>query len=104
MQVGIFNKKSTILLDDLVKISHLSDRIKGFCRSSVVLGDIPALTVNNHEAINIRMGKKIDVSIKDDKLLKSLHSKEIISVNNNKELIAIGYIQNSFFKPRKVFN
>ena len=103
-EVGIFKEKNSILLDDLLKISHLSEGIKGFYHSSVVLDDIPALTVNNEAICDIRMGKKINVSYLSDNTLKEFHFKKFVRVNNNNELIALGNIQNNFFIPKKVFN
>ena len=103
-EVGIFKEKNSILLDDLLKISHLSKGIKGFYHSSVVLDDIPALTVNNSEKTDIRMGKKIYISFLNENFFKKLYQKEIICAKNNEELIALGYLQNGFFKPTKVFN
>ena len=104
LKVGIFDYKNTILLDDLLKIGHLSSGIKGFYHSSVVLDNIPALTVNNEAICDIRMGKKINVSYLSDNTLKEFHFKKFVRVNNNNGLIALGNIQNNFFIPKKVFN
>ena len=103
-EVGIFKEKNSILLDDLLKISHLSQGIKGFYHSSVVLDDIPALTVNNSEITDIRMGKKIYISFLNENFFKKFNQREIVYAKNNEELIALGYLQNGFFKPTKVFN
>ena len=102
-KVANFIEKNSILLDDLLKLSHLSDGIKGFYHSAVVLDDIPALTVNNVEKTNIRMGKKINISFLYENSFKEFQSKEIVYAKNNNELIALGYIENNFFKPKKVF-
>ena len=103
-KVGIFNVTNSILLDDLLKISHLSEGIKGFYHSSVVLDDIPALTVNNSEKTDIRMGKKIYISFINENFLKKLNQREIVCAKNDGELIALGYLHDGFFKPKKVFN
>ena len=103
-EVGIFKEKNSILLDDLLKISHLSRGIKGFYHSSVVLDDIPALTVNNSEKTDIRMGKKIYISFLNENFFKKLNQEEIVYAKNNEEIIALGYLKNGFFKPKKVFN
>ena len=103
-EVGIFKEKNSILLDDLLKISHLSEGIKGFYHSSVVLDDIPALTVNNSEKTDIRMGKKIYISFINENFLKKLNQSEVVCAKNNEELIALGYLHDGFFKPTKVFN
>ena len=68
-----------------------------------MLADIPALTVDESDVLNIRMGRKIDISFLSEQSLKKLHSKEIIFVQQHKELIALGNIQGNFFKPKKVF-
>ena len=82
-KVGIFNVTNSILLDDLLKISHLSEGIKGFYHSSVVLDDIPALTVNNEAISDIRMGKKINVSYLSDNTLKELKLYENNLISGN---------------------
>ena len=102
-QVGIFNEKNTILLDDLLKISHLSSHIKGFYHSLEVLDDIPALALSDKDITNVRMGKKIDISFLSKSTLEELNRKKIVYIKNCLELIAIGCIQNDFFKPTKVF-
>ena len=102
-EVGFFNKKNSILLDDLLKISHLTSGIKGFYHSSVVLDDIPALTVNNAEMADIRMGKKINTSLFYENSFKEFKTKKIVYAKNKEELVALGYIENNFFKPKKVF-
>ena len=100
-EVGIFNEKNSILLDDLLKIRHLSSSINGYFHSTVVLDDIPALTVDDSEISEIRMGKKIEISFLEQNKLK--FRKDIYAKKNN-EIIAFGYIENNFFKPKKVFN
>lgn len=75
-QVGIFNEKNTILLDDLLKISHLSSQIKGFYHSLEVLDDIPALALSDKDITNVRMGKKIDISFLSKSTLEELNRKK----------------------------
>tara|TARA_Y100000590_G_scaffold468979_1_gene654226 strand:- start:5625 stop:6530 length:906 start_codon:yes stop_codon:yes gene_type:complete len=102
-KVGIFTKNNTILLDDLIKISHLSSAIKGFYHISKVLDDIPALEVNNAEVLSIKMGKKVDISFLSKSFYKKLNLEEFVYIKNNDELVALGHVQNNFFKPKKVF-
>ena len=102
-KVGIFTKNNTILLDDLIKISHLSSAIKGFYHISKVLDDIPALEVNNAEVLSIKMGKKVDISFLSKNFYKKLNLEEFVYLKNNDELVALGHVQNNFFKPKKVF-
>ena len=102
-KVGIFTKNNTILLDDLIKISHLSSAIKGFYHISKVLDDIPALEVNNAEVLSIKMGKKVDISFLSKNFYKKLNLEEFVYIKNNDELVALGHVQNNFFKPKKVF-
>ena len=102
-KVGIFTKNNTILLDDLIKISHLSSAIKGFYHISKVLDDIPALEVNNAEVLSIKMGKKVDISFLSKSFYKKLNLEEFVYLKNNDELVALGHVQNNFFKPKKVF-
>ena len=102
-KVGIFTKNNTILLDDLIKISHLSSAIKGFYHISKVLDDIPALEVNNAEVLSIKMGKKVDISFLSKNFYRKLNLEEFVYIKNNDELVALGHVQNNFFKPKKVF-
>ena len=102
LEVGFFTLNNTILLDDLLKISHLSSRINGFFNSAVVLDDIPALTVKDEEISNISMGRKIDISHLNQKLLNIFHSAEIIYTQANNNLIALGKVKDNFFEPKKV--
>jgi len=102
LEVGIFRLNNTILLDDLLKISHLSSRINGFFYSAVVLDDIPALTVKDEEISDISMGKKIDISYLNQKSLNVFHSAEIIYAKANNNLVALGRVKDNFFEPKKV--
>ena len=102
-KVGIFTKNNTILLDDLLKISHLSSAIKGFYHISKVLDDIPALEVNDAEVLSIRMGKKVDISFLSKNFYEKLNLEKFVCIKNNNELVALGHVQNNFFKPKKVF-
>ncbi len=102
-KAGIFTKNNTILLDDLIKISHLSSAIKGFYHISKVLDDIPALEVNNAEVLSIKMGKKVDISFLSKNFYRKLNLEEFVYIKNNDELVALGHVQNNFFKPKKVF-
>ena len=51
-----------------------------------------------------RMGKKIYISFLNENFFKKLNQREIVYAKNDEELIALGYLQNGFFKPTKVFN
>ena len=68
-----------------------------------MLDDIPALTLNDKEVLSVRMGRKIQVSFLDNQIFKKLRSKEIVCAKQNNEVIAIGHIQDNFFKPVRVF-
>tara|TARA_B100001123_G_C15220685_1_gene991130 strand:+ start:400 stop:1317 length:918 start_codon:yes stop_codon:yes gene_type:complete len=103
LKVGIFEKKNTILLDDLLKLSHLSKEFNFFYKSAEVLDDIPALTVKNDEVLEIKMGRKINISFLSEKTFNNFHSKKFIFAKKNSDLIALGYIQGNFFRPKKVF-
>ena len=102
-EVGIFNEKNAILLDDLLKIRHLSSEINGYFHSIDVLDDIPALRVNDEQILNIRMGKKIEISFLELKILKKIESKKLIYASKGNQVIALGIVENNFFKPKKVF-
>ena len=102
LKVGKFNKKNSILLDDLLKMSQMAYGIKGFHSSISVLDDIPAFEVNNNEMLeNISQGKKIRVDNFLTKPIVLCNSKNYFATNNGK-VISLGEIEGLFFKPKKV--
>ena len=103
-EVGIFNEKNSILLDDLLKIRHLSPEIKGYFKSTVMLDDIPAFNVNDKEISEIQKGKEISISNLEHSFSNEIKTKTktLVYAQKNKEVVALGYIENNFFKPKKV--
>ena len=102
LKVGKFNKKNSILLDDLLKMSQMAYGIKGFHSSISVLDDIPAFEINNNEMLeNISQGKKIKVDSFLTKPIVLCNRKNYFATNNCK-VISLGEIEGLFFKPKKV--
>ena len=102
LKVGKFNKKNSILLDDLLKMSQMAYGIKGFHSSISVLDDIPAFEINNNEMLeNISQGKKIKVDSFLTKPIVLCNRKNYFATNNGK-VISLGEIEGLFFKPKKV--
>ncbi|MBG77363.1 MAG: tRNA pseudouridine synthase B [Alphaproteobacteria bacterium MarineAlpha5_Bin12] len=101
-EVGIFNEKNSILLDDLLKIGHLSPEIKGYFKSTVMLDDIPAFNVNDREISEIQKGKEISISNLEHSFSNEVKTENLVYAQKNKEVVALGYIENNFFKPKKV--
>ena len=102
LKVGKFNKKNSILLDDLLKMSQMAYGIKGFHSSISVLDDIPAFEINNDDMLeNISQGKKIKV---DSFLTRPivLSNQQNYFATKNGKIISLGTIDGLFFKPKKV--
>jgi len=103
-KVGKFKEKNSILLDDLLKISQMSQRIKGFYPSIFMLDDIPALEVDKDEILqDIYHGKKVKINFFN--FTNSLNQKEknTYIVKKKDYVVSIGEIYEDYFKPKKVF-
>ena len=103
-KVGKFTKKTTILLDDLLKIGQ-SEFEFNFIHSSIsMLDDILAYEVEEKEdLIDLSLGKSI--FIKKNKLIKKpLNSdkKELVFLSNKGNIISFGKLSGDLFQPNKV--
>ena len=102
VKVGNFTENNSILLDDLLKMSEMADRIRGFHSSISVLDNIPAFEIDNNEMFEgISHGKKVKIDILLNKSLIHTDKKKYFATSKGK-VISLGEIEGIFFKPRKV--
>ena len=103
-KVGNFTEKSTILLDDLLKIGQ-SEFEFNFIHSSIsMLDDILAYEVEERDDLNdLSLGKSIFIN-KNKLIKKPLNSdkKELVFLSNKGNIISFGKLSGDLFKPNKV--
>ncbi len=102
--VGKFDLKSSILLDDLLKISERAFKINCIQSSISMLDDILAFEINDKKDLNhLSLGKSIMI---DEKYFKNISSKlldnENIFLSNNGDIVSFGKLIGNLFKPNKV--
>ena len=104
LKVGKFTIKNSILLDDLLKMSEMAFRIRGFHSSISMLDDILAFEIDDEKILkDISHGR----AVKLNKLEKSkpfgFNEKNKFYLLMNKNLvISIGKLEGRYFKPQKV--
>ena len=103
-KVGKFNKDSSILLDDLIKIGQRLNGINCIMPSISMLDDILAVEVVDQKSLNdLSFGRSIKV---DEKMLKNFQlissDKNIIFLSNKGNIVSIGKLIGNLFKPNKI--
>ena len=103
-KVGNCTEKSTILLDDLLKIGQ-SEFEFNFIHSSIsMLDDILAYEVEERDDLNdLSLGKSIFIN-KNKLIKKPLNSdkKELVFLSNKGSIVSFGKLSGDLFKPNKV--
>ncbi len=103
-KVGNFTEKSTILLDDLLKIGQ-SEFEFNFIHSSIsMLDDILAYEVEEKDDLNdLSLGKSIFIN-KNKLIKKPLNSdkKELVFLSNKGNIVSFGKLSGDLFQPNKV--
>ena len=103
-KVGNFTEKSTILLDDLLKIGQ-SEFEFNFIHSSIsMLDDILAYEVEERDDLNdLSLGKSIFIN-KNKLIKKPINSdkKELVFLSNKGNIISFGKLSGDLFQPNKV--
>ncbi len=104
LKVGKFTKKSSILLDDLLKIGERLTEINCIKPSISMLDDILAVEVEDQkDLINISLGRSIEID--ENKLLSfssDLLDNNLIFLSSNGDIVSIGKLVGNLFKPKKV--
>ena len=103
-KVGKFTQKTSILLDELIKIGQ-SEFEFNFIHSSIsMLDDILAYEVEERRDLNdLSLGKSIFIN--KDKLIKkplSSDKKELVFLSNKGNIISLGKLSEDLFQPIKV--
>ncbi len=103
-KVGNFNEKTSILLDDLLKIGQ-SEFEFNFIHSSIsMLDDILAYEIEEKKDLDdLSLGKSIFIN-KNKLIKKPLNSdkKELVFLSNKGKIISFGKLSEDLFKPNKV--
>ena len=104
IKVGNFNSKSSILLDDLLKIGQ-SELEFNFIYSSIsMLDDILAYEVEKEsDLIDLSLGKQIFIN--NEKLIKqalSSDNKTLVFLSNKGNIVSFGELTGDLFQPHKV--
>ena len=105
MQVGVFSADNAISLAMIEDLEHIAARNKALQAVQVVLDDIPALEIKQHEITALRNGQALSlISRSDFQRIEDLdHDGEAIAVFED-QAIAIVDIEGPNVKPVRVFN
>ena len=103
-EVGNFNNKTSILLDDLLKIGQSEFEFNFIYSSTSMLDDILAYEVEKEsDLFDLSLGKKIFVNKK--KLIKrplSSDNKALVFLSNKGNIVSFGELTGDLFQPHKV--
>ena len=102
--VGKFNEKNAILLDDLLKIRQTLSEFKGIQSSVLMLDDILAYEIEDEKVMKeLSYGKSVEIDNHQffDLPLNS-STDRIIFLKNKKNILAYGKFSGNLFKPIKV--
>ncbi len=104
LKVGKFTVKSSILLDDLIKISQTHSEINCIQPSISMLDDILAYEIEGEKDLdNISLGRSINIDeTKIKKLSSTIKDEKTIFLSNKGNVVSIGKLIGNLFKPNKV--
>ena len=103
-KVGYFVEKSSILLDDMLKIGQSEFEFNCIHSSISMLDDILAYEVEEKKDLNnLSLGKSIFIN-KNQLIKKPLSSdkEELVFLSNKGNIISFGKLSEDLFKPNKV--
>ena len=103
-KVGKFNKESSILLDDLLKIGQRQLEINCICPTISMLDDILAYEiVDENDFKDLSFGRSIKIGGKILRNPKSISSgKKIIFLSYKGDVISFGKLNGNLFEPNKI--
>ncbi len=103
-KVGNFTKKTSILLDDMLKIGQSEFEFNCIHSSISMLDDILAYEIEEKKDLNdLSLGKSIFINMK--KLIKkplNLDKEELVFLSNKGNIISFGKLSEDLFQPNKV--
>jgi hypothetical protein len=103
LKLALFRGKSTILLDDLLKIGQSEFEFNFFHSSISMLDDVLADEVGEKRDLNdLSLGKSIFIN-KKNLIKKRLNSekKELVKLSNKGNIISFGKVGGEWFKQNK---
>ncbi len=101
VKVGNFMAETSILLDDLLKISQRLEEINCIKPSVSMLDDILAYEiVDQKDLIDLSFGKSIKIG--EYNILSKKKDKNPIFLSHNGNIVSIGKLVGNLFKPNKV--
>ncbi|MDC3178098.1 tRNA pseudouridine(55) synthase TruB [Pelagibacteraceae bacterium] len=104
LKVGKFKEKSSILLDDLLKIGQRQKEINCISTTISMLDDILAYEIDDQLDIeNLSFGRSIKID--ENKIINSSSinlDKENIFLSNKGDIVSIGKLDGNLFKPKKI--
>ena len=103
-KVGHFNEKTSILLDDILKIGQSEFEFNCIHSSISMLDDILAYEVEEKKDLNdLSLGKSIFIN-KNKLIKKPLNSdkEELVFLSTKGKVISFGKLSEDLFKPNKV--
>ena len=103
-KVGKFTEKTSILLDDLLKIGQRHNKINCISSTISMLDDILAYEIEEQIDIdNLSFGRSIKI---DEKKIKNSSSisldKNNIFLSKKGDIVSIGKLEGNLFKPNKI--
>ena len=103
-KVGKFNKETSILLDDLLKIVQRHNEINCILPTISMLDDILAYEIVDQKDIkDLSFGRSIKIDMEYFKNSESIYlDKKIIFLSNKGDIVSIGRLVGNLFKPNKI--
>ena len=103
LNVANFHSKSSILLDDFLKISNRHELISCIYPSVSMLDDILAYEIENKEDLKkISLGKSIIIEKKNLIFPQKAIEENEIFLSQDGDVISVGKLVGNLFKPKKV--
>ena len=102
-KVGKFDKKSSILLDDLLKIGHVHPEFKFIQNSISMLDDILAYEIERElDLIRLSNGRSITLDLSNMKFDQKFFDNKYIFLSKRGNVISFGKLVGNLFKPKKI--
>ena len=102
--MGNFNEKTSILLDDLLKIGQRHNEINCIFPTISMLDDILAYEIEEKMDIeNLSFGRSIKID--EEKIINSSSinlDKQNIFLSKKGDIVSIGKLDGNLFKPNKI--
>ncbi len=102
-KVGKFNKATSILLDDLLKIRQRHNEINCIKPTISMLDDILAYEIiDQKDLVDLSFGRSINIDVKYFNNKTSNLDKKTIFLSHSGDIVSIGKLIGNLFKPNKI--